>query len=357
MYLNSLRIRDLRCLQAIDLEPGPGLNVFVGDNGSGKTSLLEAVYLLSRGRSFRSAPQSRLIRNEAESLSVFSRVQDDDGQPFSIGLERDNEELRFKLSSDPEARLIHLVRAMPVQLLDPTLHALFDEGPSQRRRFLDWGVFHVEHAFYPAWRRYSRALQQRNSALRSHASDQVIHAWDRDILTAATHVDATRKRYVDELNRVLPSFLQRFPNTAEIDIRYTPGWPRDMDYAQALNAGLQRDRQLGYTMHGPHRADLRIRWHGVKAEQRASRGEQKVLICCLMLAQAALLAGQGAKKPVLLVDDLAAELGPQYRQTLLEVITELGLQSFLTCLEETLISEAVEQKRFHVEQGRIARVI
>lgn len=357
MHLTSLRIRDLRCLQSVDLEPSEGINVLVGDNGTGKTSLLEAIYLLSRGRSFRHAPQSRLIRKDTETLSVYASIMDEAGKSFSIGMTRDSDELRFKLSTDPEARLIHLVRALPVQLIDPGLHALFDEGPSQRRRFLDWGVFHVEHAFYPSWNRYRRALQQRNSILRGHGSDNEVKAWDKDIVTATSHIHATRQRYVDELNKRLPKFLQRFHNTAEIDIQYTPGWPKDMGYAEALQHGLARDRQLGYTMHGPHRADLRIRWHGVKAEQRASRGEQKILICNLMLAQADLLAEQAQKRPVLLVDDLAAELGKQYRDSLIEVINELQLQSFLTCLDEAAIPAVEGQKRFHVEHGRITRVI
>ncbi len=358
MHLKSLRIRDLRCLQSVDIEPSAQINVFTGDNGTGKTSLLESVYLLSRGRSFRSAPQTRLIRKGSESLSIFANAEDDRGAAFTIGLQRDSDELRFKLSTDPAAKLIQLVRALPVQVIDPSLHALFDEGPSARRRFMDWGVFHVEHSFFPAWHRYRRALQQRNSALRSGANDAEIKAWNQDILTATTHIDATRRRYVSDLNQLLPSYLGRFEKTEEIDIEYQPGWPKGRDYAEVLKEGLQRDRQLGYTMHGPHRADLRIRWHGVKAEQRASRGEQKILICNLMLAQAALMANKTEHRPVLLIDDMAAELGQNYRNELLAVIEGLGLQTFLTCLDSSLIAAANNAyKMFHVEQGIITRVV
>ncbi len=358
MYIKSLRIRDLRCLEAVDIELSPLINIFIGDNGTGKTSLLESVYLLSRGRSFRSAPQSRLIRKESESLSIFANVADDQEKSFSIGLQRNSDELRIKLSTDPDARLIHLVKTLPVQIIDPALHALFEEGPTARRRFLDWGVFHVEHSFFPAWHRYKRAIQQRNSVLRSGGSDAELKAWDHDILTSAAHINATRSRYVAELNKLLPGNLIRFENTDQIEIEYQTGWPKGRDFSDVLSEGLSRDRQLGYTMHGPHRADLRIRWHGVKAEQRASRGEQKVLICSLMLTQAELLTRQTDKRPVLLIDDLAAELGQNYRTQLLEVINSLQLQTFLTCLDKSLLPPPVgEHKMFHVEQGKVIRVV
>lgn len=358
MHLKSLRIRDLRCLQAVDIEPTPHINIFIGDNGTGKTSLLESVYLLSRGRSFRSAPQSRLIRKGSESLSIFSNAEDDHHQPFSIGMQRDSDELRFKLSTDPAAKLIHLVKALPVQIIDPALHALFDEGPSARRRFMDWGVFHVEHSFFPAWHRYRRALQQRNALLRSGGGNSEIKAWNQDIVTAVSHIDSTRRRYVDALNALLPTYLGKFENTDQIDIEYQPGWPKGREFVEVIDEGLQRDRQLGYTLHGPHRADLRIRWHGVKAEQHASRGEQKILICNLILAQAALMHQQTERKPILLIDDLAAELGQGYRQRLLEVINGLGLQTFLTCLDGHVIdADMKQQKRFHVEQGKVTRVV
>ncbi len=353
MRLTELRLQNFRCLESVQLEPGPGLNFVVGDNGSGKSSLLEAIYFLSRADSFRHGSRTRLIRDGAAELAVFGRLSDEGGTPFTAGVAYATETARIKLGPSEGATVLELVRALPVQLLDPRLQQLLEEGPAWRRRFLDWGVFHVEHGFYEAWRRYRRALLQRNRALRAGLTDAAVNAWNPELVAAGGEVDAHRRQHAAALREALPALLP--PELGAVELQYHAGWAHDQGLADSLARHLASDRQAGHTASGPHRADLRVRFEGLPVAQRASRGEQKLLTVALFLAQAQVVQAAG-KRPVLLIDDLAAELGADYRAWVLRQLAALDLQAFLSFLTAAEIGAAAQSGRmFHVEQGRMAR--
>lgn len=356
MYLRRVDIRNFRCWERCRIDPASGLNLIIGENASGKTSLLEAIYFLGRARSFRQTPPNRLIRRGADVFNLNAEVVSEDRRPLRIGIERKPGNTRLRLDGREDVPLLDLVSALPVQVIDPNIHRLLEEGPRHRRRYLDWGVFHVEHGFFPAWRRYRRALRQRNGALRRGLPKTDVIVWDSELVHAAKDVDACRRSYLHALERVLPEMVGEILGEGEVVLDYHPGWPLDEDYGSALLHSLERDRRMGFTQHGPHRADLRVRVASMTARDWVSRGQQKVLTAALLLAQAALLDRRRGIRPVLLIDDLAAELGGTYRAAVMRAIGRLRGQCFLTFLDEALVPEGTgECAMFHVEHGRVRR--
>lgn len=357
MHITELGIQDFRCFSQIKLTPGPGINLIVGDNASGKSSLLEAIFYLGRGRSFRRTAASRVIRHGAKKFVLTANLQSNTRRAIQLGIERDPGSQRLKVGNQANAGVYDLVSALPLQIIDPNLHRLLEDGPEYRRRYLDWGVFHVEQNFYPAWRRYRRALRQRNSALRNGLPKTAVIAWDAELLNAALDVDACRRGYVDALSKLMPSMVGKVLGDGEVVLDYQPGWPKGEDLGGALMQGLEGDQKAGFTRVGPHRADLRVRVDSLVAKDWVSRGQQKVITAVLLLAQATLLHSQRGINPLLLIDDLAAELGSSYRRALIDAVQQLEGQCFLSFLDKSLVpSDLKSPTMFHVEHGSVNQV-
>lgn len=354
MHLSELLVRNLRCLQEVHIHPHNRMNFIVGDNGSGKTSLLESLHVLSRARSFRGNNNHRLIREHNESLTVFGRINPIEQPAFTMGVQRSKQELRFKLSTQESPRILDLLKALPVQVLTPGLHALLESGPNQRRRFIDWGVFHVEHEFFPLWQRYNRVLKQRNACLRKQLSIEQITVWDGELVETAERIDVLRSRHIDLL-RTRMQAMASIPT--EVDLAYLRGWAKDQNLQDLLRENLNRDQRRGFTGLGPHRADLRLRWDGKSAIDVASRGEQKLLIAMLQLEQARIVGEQSGIKPLLLIDDIAAELGAEYRGLFIDAVASSGLQAFMSFLDDAqLVGDTSQAAMFHVKQGVVTAV-
>jgi len=354
MYISEVRMQDFRCFERVLFSPGEGLNLIVGDNASGKSSLLEALFYLGRGHSFRRTAASRIIRDQQKSFTLNAQIETEQRRSLKLGIQREPGNQRIKVGTRDNAAILDLVNALPLQIIDPNLHRLLEEGPHYRRRYLDWGVFHVEHGFFPAWRRYQRALKQRNSALRAGLAKTSVIVWDNEFVQAGLAVDACRRGYIDSLTKILPALVGEILGGEEVRILYQPGWAKDQDLGSALARSLDSDQRAGFTHVGPHRADLRVRVGSVSARDWVSRGQQKVVTAVLLLAQAMLLDKRRQLKPVLLIDDLAAELGGSYRKALINVVQRLQGQCFMTFLDESLIpNEIGEMRMFHVEHGRL----
>lgn len=354
MYLTGLGLQDFRCFQQARLRPGSGLNVITGDNASGKTSLLEAIHILGRGHSFRSSSVPQMTRSNSCRFVINGGTTNNEGATHRIGVAGEKRRLRYKLDGAERTTRFELVTTLPLQLIDPNLHRLLEQGPRYRRHFLDWGVFHVEPHFFVAWRQYRRCLRQRNRALRNKDSNSVITAWDAELVQTAYLIDQYRQQYISKLDSQLPQRLKELLNEAAPTIEYDSGWPEKYDLETALRSSMDRDRQAGYTHYGPHRADLRIGVAGVQADKHVSRGQQKVLACALLLTQAAILQSVNDVTPILLVDDLAAELGTGYRDAVMKEIRRLGCQCFATFIEPGMVgSNQHGDAMFHVEHGSV----
>jgi len=357
MILDSLGVEDFRCIEQADLALHPRANLISGPNASGKTSLLEAMFVLGRGRSFRTAHTETLVRREQPAFQLLGRVEGGFGQrPLGMRFGRDGVEVRY--AGRAVSGLAELATVLPVQAIDPEVHRLIEGGPLERRRYLDWGVFHVEPDFIAHWRKFQRALKQRNAALKAGQPESLVRLWDRDLVEAGERVAAHRARYVEALAPHVGQVAERLLG-APVEIGLNRGWAVDRSLAESLAASWARDRERGLTHSGPHRADIAVRFEGVAARDRISRGQQKLAAAALLLGQLRCDAELGSEVTVLLVDDPAAELDSQHLERLLEEVTELPAQLVVTALDpdNPALGSLWQGHRFHVEHGAVTRLL
>lgn len=348
MPLSRLRIEFFRCLTHVELVLDPEQNYFFGPNGAGKTSLLEAIHVLGRGRSFRLRQNKRLIQYDAPGFTVFGEVHRS-GRIRKLGFTVDAGGRQLRLDGQKGPAMTELAQILPVFVIEPSVHFLIEGGPGERRRFLDWGVFHVEPAYIPAWRRYRRVLGQRNAALRV---GQYPESWDRMIAASGMQITQARESYVKELGKALAGLGEALLGQP-LELKYRPGWRADRTLQDALRQSRQRDRQTGATQVGPHRANLEIRLGARGVREEISRGQQKLAAAALVLAQVRVLAETKGHGGTLLVDDPAAELDEAALGALLSVLDTLPAQRIVTGLTEASLAGSRPPSRFHVEQGRV----
>ena len=351
MSLAELRIENLRCIESAALEFSPELNLIAGANGAGKTSILEAIFLLGRGRSFRTRTTERLIRHGQPALTVFGRTHD--VPPKAAGVEVSREGTRARINGESAQTLLDLSGVVPVQAIDPEIHKLIEQGSERRRRWLDWLVFHVEPAFGSHWARYQRALKQRNAALKAGQRD--VSVWDQALVAHGEEMSSARHKALGRLHPYLKRLLGAFSGL-EIDFGFHAGWGQDHTLSEALRLNADRDRERGTTTSGPHRADVALRTKGRTARETLSRGQQKLTAVAMIISQLRLLQDEQGMRAVLLLDDPAAELDDQNLQRLFAELTALKCQMIATSLTpETALFQA-PKATFHVEQGRVIRL-
>ncbi|QSX40882.1 DNA replication/repair protein RecF [Shewanella cyperi] len=359
MSLTRLSIDAFRNIQSAQLLPGPGLNLIYGQNGSGKTSILEAIYFLGMGRSFRSHLAQRVINQDADKLTLFALLKLESGDS-KLGLRRFRSgDTEVRIDGERVKRLSELAEALPIQVITPESFALLFEGPKARRQFIDWGAFHSSPQFHQAWMASRRILKQRNQLLRNGAPYQQIRFWDQELVRYALEVTEIRNQYVHSLNDVLKGIIGEFLPEVDIRVSFTRGWDSKSELAELLEAQYPRDLATGHTVNGPHKADLRLRVGTLPVQDALSRGQLKLLVCALRIAQGKLLKQQIDKHSIYLVDDLPSELDAQHRQQLLQQLLDTGAQLFVTAIEPAAIVDllpAPPDRMFHVEQGRVTQI-
>ncbi len=354
MPLRRLDIHDLRNIAEAHLEPHPRLNVVAGPNGSGKSSLLEAIYLLGRGRSFRSTRKGRLIREGADRSILFAKTEHPD---HSVGLQITDRNLKGKIDGSVIHKTSLLAAAIPLLFISPDADRLIQGTPKQRRRFLDWGLFHVEHDYLGHWKRYNRSLTQRNALLKRGRRGE-LEGWNLQLAAHGEVIDACRRRYAEALQRHFEHHLERLSDgELRLRLEYRKGWSGTSTLAEALEEGSETDLVQGTTQRGPHRADLVVcREEGGAALDFLSGGQQKLAACALILAQASVLDEERGRRTTLLVDDLPAELDTIHRQRLMELLAAVGGQLFVTATDPSLLplEHFSDHALFHVEHGHIS---
>lgn len=378
MWVERLQLGEFRRFQNAGIEPAPGLNLITGRNGAGKTSVLEALHVMAYGRSFRGRVRDGLIRDGKEAIEVFVQwresrqpvsystcADDAEGADASIsrkaGIRHTGQAWTGKLDGMPVTHLGELCAALAVVTFEPGSHALVNGGGEPRRRFLDWGLFHVEQDFLSLSRRYARALKQRNALLKSGAGASMLDVWDRELAEAGEPLTRRRQVYVERIQtRAVALAATLAPSLGLRDMDFVPGWRRhEMSLADALLLARDRDRQMGHTSVGPHRGDWNVGFQVIPGRDALSRGQAKLTALACLMAQAEDYALQRGDWPVIALDDLASELDREHQQRVLAWLRAHPAQVFVTATE--LPQSMLEMERegqlqvFHVEHGSVDR--
>ena len=331
-----------------------------GSNGSGKTSLLEAAHILGTARSFRAGPAKSLITHGEEQYAVHGEWTLESGARRSLGVQRSRSgEIVLRVAGEPSRSVAELADELPLLLIDAESFDLLVGEPANRRRFLDWGVFHVEHDSREHRRRFQRALAQRNHLLRrDKLSAGELEVWTRDLAIHGAAVSAARERFLLALEKEFePLAAALIPELGAVQLAYRCGWDATQTFADALQRSLASDREQRFTQSGPQRADIRVTVDGHPAAQTLSRGQQKLLVCALKLAQGRMLARQQGEV-LYLIDDLPSELDRERCERVCRALAGMQVQSLITCVDAGAISrewlgEASQVAMFHVEHGQV----
>ncbi|NIC05451.1 DNA replication/repair protein RecF [Billgrantia bachuensis] len=356
MLIDRLAFTGLRNLGMLDFTPSSGINLIVGRNGSGKTSLLEGLHILGMGRSFRTRQLKHAIAHDAEEMTLFARLAGEPPLPIGVRRARALAELEMRMGGERVSRLAQLIEALPLQLVNPDAFRLLEGPPAGRREFLDWGVFHVKHGFYDAWRRAKRALKHRNALLRHGRMDaNSLAAWEQELALWGERVDNLRREWMASFVPVFEETLARLIELPELRLRYSRGWDKQRSLQEVLEQGRSADQQMGFTQNGPQRADLRIRLGRRPAVEVLSRGQQKLVVSALKLAQGRLLELTTGRSCLYLVDDLPAELDAEHRRVFCRLLESMRCQAFITSVEHDALvgpwQSHTPLAMFHVKQA------
>jgi len=366
--LTQLHINHVRNLHEVRLQDLQGVNVFFGCNGSGKTSVLEAIHLLGMARSFHGSSIKSLITHNEHSCTVYGTIAPSPpvteiglrGVGLPLGVQRNRVgDAQIKIGGKVVRTVAELAEQLPLQVISADSFGLLTGSPGVRRQYLDWGVFHVEQQFFGQWQRFQRCIKQRNNLLRrGKVFNQELTVWTRDLAQTGTIINEYRKDYFRTLSPRFKEIMSRLaPSLDALELRYQQGWDRQLSYSEALQQGLSADLEQGYTHSGPQRADIRVMSGGQLAAETLSRGQQKLVVCGLKLAQGQLMAQQGRGTCTYLIDDLPSELDYIHSMLVCELLASMEAQVFITCIDHQDIRSVwpknSELAMFHVEQGTV----
>jgi len=357
MSVVRLITHNFRNIEQSQTELHPHLNFLVGDNGSGKSSFLEAIFFLGHGKSFRTTKLENLASHQHTNFVVSVK----DNTDAQIGIAKDfiSNTTEIKINGEKHSKLSELAKNIAVQIITPESFKLFFGGPKERRRFVDLGLFHVEQSFSKEWKDFSRILKQRNAYLRSGRSVDGIKYWDDAFCSHSNNVSALRLQYIESFKDeflcwaklLLPALYEN------IEIQYYQGWKQKTNLEDVLAHNQTREFTLGYTLAGTHKFDVRFLLNKQPLENQLSRGQQKLFLLALTFAQAKLIEKVKRVKPILLIDDVGAELDSQSRAVLNNAINQLNCQVIITAIDKVAVEPLVpndhDYKMFHVKHGKI----
>jgi DNA replication and repair protein RecF len=358
MTLLKLDIYAVRNIQHQSIIPSPAINLIVGKNASGKSALIEAIFILGRAKSFRSSTIKPVINFDQQHLIVSAQLVQTSGTQQHLGIQLDGKNVEIHINQQLSQKRSDLAYALPLQIIHPKSYELLDAGSQLRREFLDWGVFNNDENFLPVWRKFKKALSQRNALLKTKQLQQ-INVWDKELVYYGTIVDCYRQQYLEKLKPVFVEIAGRFLTLDGIDLKLVSGWDKAKDLSRVLIEDQDRDLRYGFTHSGPHRGDFQLLINNRLAKDYVSRGQLKLLVMSLKLAQVQLLVNEQNQAGCILIDDFAAELDVVNRAKLLHYLSELACQVFITATEKIDfgdLSQIKNYKMFHVEQGTIKPV-
>ena len=343
----KFQIENFRNIRHCSLHLSDGINFIIGDNGAGKTSILEAINYIARGQSFRTKNVSHIINHQSDYFQLVATLE----TGVVLGMKRSPSEIIARLNRLPIRKLSTLAKSLPLFLITPNTHELIERGPEYRRRFIDWGLFHVEPGYGKTIQEYRRVLKQRNAALRMNSSQSVI--WDPGLIKCAEKVNALRNAYIKKIAPIFTDLYRKLTGSNNITLVHLSGWKQGTLFSEQLREKQEIDRERGFTSVGPHRADVSIKVDGIVARDVLSRGQQKMAVIALVLAQASLVSVTNI--PILLIDDLTSELDKEHQSKLFQLIHESHSQTIITSVNSTLVEMVDDYALFHVEHGVVSR--
>ena len=358
----KLVLQDFRNIETLNSEFHPSLNIILGDNGSGKSSILEGVFYLAHGKSFRTSNSDILVQLDKKHFSVSAKTLLGNQLGLRKGCGVNSRFNEIKIDGDRCYKFSELAKKFAVQIITPESFYLFFGGPKQRRRFLDLGLFHVEHRFTDTWKYFSRTLKQRNACLKLNTSSQDLHYWTDTFIKASENISTLRKAYAikltTELNFWINILLPQIKDS--ITVKYDQGWSSNLSLADALSRVSVKELKLGYSLVGAHKFDIKFLVDNKPIETQLSRGQQKLFLIALTLAQTKLIEQQKQLIPVLLIDDVGAELDEHSRALLNTAINALECQIILTAIETDSVAQFITDEKnyymFHVKHGTLSKV-
>ena len=350
MYIENINIKNLRILKNLQFAPSKHINLITGSNGSGKSSLLESIYLLARSRSFRTNNYINLINKDEKEIIISANLIKDSDQKIKIGLKKSSNNTELYIAGHKQKKVSHQARLIPLGIITTNSQKLLNEGPKTKRKFLNWGVFHVEHTYSDLMIKYNKILIQRNSALRT--KDRGYRAWDNQLIKYGKEITTLRKKYLNYFEFEMNKLLKGYEAFKNIRIIYKQGWKSEKSLEDVI---FESDETLlRYTLYGPHRADLGIYIEDKSVQEILSSGQLKLLSILLIIAQLKLINKYLGEAPILLFDDFQSELDNYNQQLLIQTIKELDIQMFITSIDFNLFFEdGFKGELFHVEHGEI----
>ena len=348
----------MRNLQQVSFNPAAKLNLIYGHNASGKSSILEAIYLLGRASSFRSTSIKNIIHFAHNELIVSGKVRFTNAHVSTLGIQHDGKNLQIRIDEESCYSRSDLAYALPIQLIHPKSYQLLDAGPQLRREFIDWGVFNQHPDFLSNWRHYKKSLNHRNAILKIRSLKE-LNVWDHELQQYGTIVADYRKQYLTELTPFFLAIAQQFLELENFELKLIQGWDDETLLLDKLAEDQEKDLRYGFTHSGPHRADFQLLIASRKAKDFVSRGQLKLLMLSLKLAQVKHLLNNGFKSACVLIDDAVAELDFLSRTRLLEFLAAMDIQVFITATEKNEFGDLThigEHKMFHVKHGVVSEV-
>ena len=357
MLLEQLSINHCRIIDNAELTLSPSVNLICGDNGSGKSSILEAVAILSRGRSFRSARIVDVIQHQQEHILIRAKTIDDDNS-FTIGIQKSRTTTRIRVNQQDINTQAALSRYIPVTIIDPNSIELVTGSPSLRRAYIDWIAFYLFPEFHKVWQNYQRILKQRNLCLRVPSYLSALPSWTDELIKSQIRIQDYRERSLLVLKPQLESLANLLIDDHELGIKLTTGFAQGMDLSEESQRAFYQEKReteikSARTLSGAHRADLQIMFNDQLAQHSASRGQLKLIAIAMLLAQSRSIDTSDQLKGIIAIDDLAAELDGDNKQKLLSTLRGLGQQLLLTTTQSELLPLVSEDRMFHVKHGKV----
>ncbi len=355
MWIKKLTVNNCRLLDKESLRFSSDLNIIVGKNASGKTSLLESLSILSSGKSFRTSHISEVITHKKESVLIAAELIDNESL-LKIGIQKSQNKTKIRINHQDVYSQAELSSKLPITIIHPGSIDLITGTPSLRRSYIDWIAFYLFPDFHTKWKQYQHILKQRNLCLKSSKHLYALDKWTDELVSLQPALTEYREEVIKLLTPLLNNISNVLLNGREIELEFNSGFPKDIiimrdSLLEFYESKKANDLKLKRTTFGIHKADVKILMNSTLAAESASRGQLKLLAICLLLAQSDSISKSG--KGILLIDDLAAELDSMNREKLLHYLSGLDKQLIITTTKEAEFKN-IKFKMFHVKHGKIS---